>query len=96
MNEIVIGLYRKAVSLVCQEAGVSESGLIDGKSELYCDARYVLVKVLSVRLTDTEIACMMGKTRQMVNAIRNGKRVLKWSTRKCYDAVCNELATDAQ
>lgn len=94
VNERVMGLYRRALSLVCRETNVSEYELL-GCNEAQCsDARYVLVMALSLYLTDTEIAYMIGHTRQGVNFLRNNRKAMKKDVKDIYEKVSKELASE--
>lgn len=94
MNERVMELYRRGVTAVCREARVSEYELVGGMTERCTDARYVLVSALSLYLTDTEIACMMGRTRQAVNHMKNSRKVVRKSVRTICEEVRKQLAND--
>lgn len=94
MNERVMEMYRRGVTAVCREAIVSEYELVGSNEERCADARYVLVLALSLYLTDTEIACMMGKTRQGINFLRNSRKTMRESVKKVYDAVRKEIASN--
>lgn len=94
MNELVNEFYRKVLRVVCQETGMSERDLLDGKTEDCVSARYILIKALSMRLTDREISDMTGKTQQCVNGIRNRDKQMKWSMSVTWKSVCAALGGD--
>ena len=70
-------LYRAILDEVHRLAELPEVFILHSNLEECTDARSVLVHALSRFLTDSQIATLMGRTRQGVNFIRMG-----WSNRK--------------
>lgn len=89
-------LYQTVVGIVCIETGIDEYNIIHSNKECCVDARYILVHILSHKLTDDEISLMMGIKRQSVNYIRNNFKckLSKWSTREMLRDISKELAED--
>lgn len=84
-------LYREISEMVCDVTGVSYTDMIHGNREECSDARFLLVKALSVRLTDIEIAGLIGRTRQCVNSIRNNRKPMKWSVRMNWEEIRKQV-----
>lgn len=84
-------LYLNCVGAVCRETGINECDMLHGNSEECVDARFLLVKALLLRLTDSEAAELIGRTRQCVNAIRNSRKPMKWSVRMNWEAVRKQV-----
>lgn len=91
----IIDLYKETVVAVCKETGVCESDLIHSHSEEAVDARYILIHLLSQKLTDSQISNMTKLTRQSVNKIRNNfqNKIHKWSIATNLQHISNEVAT---
>ena len=70
-------LYRAILDEVHRLTELPEVFILHSNLEECADARSVLVHALSRFLTDSQIATLMGRTRQGVNFIRMG-----WSNRK--------------
>lgn len=70
-------LYRAILDEVHRLTELPEVFILHSNLEECADARSVLVHSLSRFLTDSQIATLMGRTRQGVNFIRMG-----WSNRK--------------
>ena len=70
-------LYRAILDEVHRLTELPEVFILHSNLEECADARSVLVHALSRVLTDSQIATLMGRTRQGVNFIRMG-----WSNRK--------------
>lgn len=83
-----IDLYKELVVVVSKETGVEETDIIHSNSEEAVDARYILIHLLSQKLTDTQISSVTKLTRQSVNKIRNNFQY-KIKKMECS----NELAT---
>ncbi len=63
--------------------GLKEKDILCRRDEEASDARYILVYVLALRLTDNEIARVSGMSRQRVNYLKNHHQWVKgkWSLR---------------
>lgn len=59
-----IDLYKEVVVAVKNETGVAEYEMLHSNSEEAVDARYILIHLLSQKLTDTQISSL---TRLTVN-----------------------------
>lgn len=91
-----IDLYKKLVVVVSKETGVEEYDIIHSNSEEAVDARYILIHLLSQKLTDTQISSLTRLTRQSVNKIRNNfqYKIKKWSVATNLQHISNILATE--
>lgn len=94
MKTCIVELYQTVVGTICRITGVSEVDIIHSNREECVDARFILVRVLSERLTDNEIASLLKRTRQGINFIRNTARMRKWSVANDWQAVSKELASN--
>ena len=70
-------LYQSLMDELKRLTDLPEASILQSNLEECADARSVLVHALSRYLTDSQIATLMGRTRQGVNFIRMG-----WSNRK--------------
>lgn len=91
-----IDLYKEVVVAVKNEAGVEEYEMLHSNSEEAVDARYILIYLLSQKLTDTQISSLTRLTRQSVNKIRNNfqYKIKKWSVATNLQHISNEVATE--
>lgn len=90
-------LYNQAVACVLKHTEIGESALMKSNREECADARCLLVCALSrYGLTDTEVAELMGVTRQCVQKLRCSLdlRKRKWSVRTNWQRICHELPTE--
>lgn len=91
-----IDLYKEVVVAVKNETGVEEYEMLHSNSEEAVDARYILIYLLSQKLTDTQISSLTRLTRQSVNKIRNNfqYKIKKWSVATNLQHISNEVATE--
>lgn len=89
-----IDLYKELVFAVKRETGVEEYEMLHSNSEEAVDARYILIHLLSQKLTDTQISSLTRLTRQSVNKIRNNfqYKIAKWSVATNLQRISNEVA----
>lgn len=90
-------LYEEAREIVIATTEVDEEKLLRSNREECADARCLLVCALSrYGLTDTEVAELMGVTRQCVQKLRCSLdlRKRKWSVRTNWQRICHELPTE--
>ena len=85
-------LYQTVVGVVCNITEINEIDILHSNKEECADARFLLVKALSYKLTDNEIASLINRTRQGVNSIKNTTQKLsKWSVASNWKAISKEL-----
>lgn len=87
-------LYAEAQGIVIATTEVDEEKLLRSNREDCVDARCLLVCALSrYGLTDTEVAELMGVSRQCISKLRGSldMRLRKWSVRTNWQRICNEL-----
>lgn len=91
-----IELYKKMVVAVKNETGVEEYEMLHSNSEEAVDARYILIHLLSQKLTDSQISSVTKLTRQSVNKIRNNfqYKIKKWSVATNLQHISNDVATE--
>lgn len=91
-----IELYKEMVVAVKNETGVEEYEMLHSNSEEAVDARYILIHLLSQKLTDSQISSVTNLTRQSVNKIRNNfqYKIKKWSVATNLQHISNDVATE--
>lgn len=84
------------VVAVKNETGVEEYEMLHSNSEEAVDARYILIHLLSQKLTDSQISSVTKLTRQSVNKIRNNfqYKIKKWSVATNLQHISNDVATE--
>lgn len=89
--------YEEVLRAACICSGMNEVCILRGKSEECSDVRVALVKVLSERMTDAQIACAMQLTRRGVNYIRTSyeRKSWKWVVRSSVEAIRKQMEHDA-
>ena len=89
-------LYRAILDEVHRLTELPEVFILHSNLEECADARSVLVHSLSRFLTDSQIATLMGRTRQGVNFIRMGwsNRKDKWGVASIWKEVSKFLASN--
>ena len=89
-------LYREVMDEVRRLTELPEVFILHSNLEECADARSVLVYALSRYLTDTQIATLIGRTRQGVNFIRQGfdARCTKWTVQSNWKAMSKYLASN--
>lgn len=88
-------MYRIAVGIVCRETGVNECDMLHRRTEECINARFLLVRALASRLTDIEVAELVGCSKQAVNTIRNSRKRMGWSMRVNCQAIDKQLSSNA-
>ena len=89
-------LYRAILDEVHRLTELPEVFILHSNLEECADARSVLVHSLSRFLTDSQIATLMGRTRQGVNFIRMGwsNRNDKWGVASIWKEMSKFLASN--
>lgn len=64
-------IFSKAMQIVCEECNITPQELRFGRNRVCSDARFILVRVISLYICDNEIAGKIQRTRQGVCFIRN-------------------------
>lgn len=77
------------LDFVCRSSGLSSEEVLHSRREECVDARSVLVSVLCERLTDSQVAELIGLKRRGVNGLRNGfaERARRWGVRMLHEDV---------
>lgn len=74
-------LFNEILNKVAEETELDKESILHSNKEECTDARYILIQSL-IRLgfTDTDMAALMGKSRQTICYMRNSyKKVGKWT-----------------
>jgi len=94
-NMVVRDLYQTVIGTVCRVTGINENDMLNSNKEDCADARWLLVQFLAAYLTDSEIADLVGRTRQGVNSIKNTRKLSKWTVAVNWKEISKELASNA-
>ena len=92
-------LYQTTLTMVCELTELTSDDVLRCKNEVCTDARCVLVACLSRYLTDTQMASLMGLTRQGVCWLRHSfeySRRYRWSVGANAKEIGKELASMSQ
>lgn len=88
LNMKITELYQKAVGVVIMVTGINENDILHSNREECADARYLLVRLLSEKLSDKETGSLIGRTRQGVSFIRsNDTKMRKWSVMSAWKEI---------
>lgn len=80
-------IIRASLALVCEACCVTEAELRESRSRDATDARWVLVRMLGTKASDSDIGSVIGRTRQGVCHLRNDRA-------RMSDAVLREVAEE--
>ncbi len=92
-------LYDATLKMVCELTGLTPEAVLHNKSEECTDARCTFVGCLAHYLTDTQMASLMGLTRQGVCYLRHSfeySRKYRWSVGANAKEISKELASISQ
>ena len=85
-------LYQRVVGVVIMVTGINENDILHSNREECADARYLLVRVLSDKLSDKETGSLIGRTRQGVSFIRsNDTKMRKWSVMSAWREIDDHI-----
>lgn len=83
-------LFNEVLENVCRSLELDADSVIHSNKEECVDARYVVIAVLSERLSDRQIAELSGWSVQLVNKARNAfvnRCKFRWGLKELYKAV---------
>ena len=83
-------LFNEVMENVCRSLELDSESVIHSNKEECVDARYVIIAVLSERLSDRQIAEVSGWSVQLVNKARNAfvnRCKFRWGLKELYKAV---------
>lgn len=82
-------LYNELIGKVCIVCESDKQEILKSNKEETVDARYILIYILSTKLTDKEIAKVTGLSKSYANKVRNTfhKRIRKYSLKKKFDEI---------
>ena len=83
-------LFNEVLGKVCEMTELSVEKVCKSNLEECVDARYVIIAVLSERLSDRQIAEVSGWSVQLVNKARNAfvnRCNFRWGLKELYKAV---------
>lgn len=91
-NMKITELYQKVVGVVITVTGINENDILHSNREECADARYLLVRALSDKLSDKETGALIGRTRQGVSFIRsNDAKMRKWSVMSAWREIDDHI-----
>lgn len=83
-------LFNEVLENVCRSLELDRESVMHSNKEECVDARYVVIAVLSERLSDRQIAEVSGWSVQLVNKARNAfvnRCKFRWGLKELYKAV---------
>lgn len=86
--------FNKVITSVSNASGLDGGVILHCNKEECVDARYVLVAVLSDKLSDGQIARASGLSVQLVNKAKNAFRErckYRWGLKQMYEEVIYDL-----
>lgn len=89
-------LFDDILGKVCEMTELSEEKVCKSNQEECVDARYVVIAVLSERLSDRQIAEVSGWSVQLVNKAKNAfqdRCRFRWGLKKIYE-ICSKNTTN--
>lgn len=90
MNEF----YERVCNVVCRHSGLAIEQVLHCRAEYETDTRYLLVHLLSEKLTNGEIVRLTGLSKQLVSKIQaqyNNRQRFKFSLRMEESDIRKEL-----
>lgn len=83
-------LYQTTLNAVSQITQLKPNYILQSKTEEATNARYLLIQILALYLTDDKIATLIGITRQAANKARNHFQTrcrTSWELRQLYTEI---------
>ena len=84
-------LFNEVLENVCRSLELAKESVMHSNKEECVDARYVVIAVLSERLSDRQIAEVSGWSVQLVNKARNAfvnRCKFRWGLKGIYKELC--------
>lgn len=84
-------LFNEVMENVCRSLELDADSVMHSNKEECVDARYVVIAVLSERLSDRQIAEVSGWSVQLVNKARNAfvnRCKFRWGLKELYKKLC--------
>lgn len=91
--------YETILGKVCEITELSSEKVCKSNAEECVDSRYVVIAVLSERLSDKQIAEVSGWSVQLVNKVRNSfhqRCKYRWGLKEMYKKMLNFVSCEAQ
>ena len=89
-------LFNEVLENVCRNLELDRESVMHSNKEECVDARYVVIAVLSERLSDRQIAEVSGWSVQLVNKAKNAFKdrcKFRWGLKKIYE-ICSKNTTN--
>ena len=80
-------LFNEILDKVAEVTEIDSDNILHSNKEECVDARYVLIAVLSERLSDRQIAEVTGLSHQLVNKVKNSFKdrcKFRWGLKETY------------
>lgn len=84
-------LFNQVLGVVSEVTGITPEDIIKSRKEECTDARYILVKYLSKRMSPISIGELMGRTRQGVGTILRRDKYQSWMTERNWKETVKQL-----
>lgn len=84
-------IFNEVLGNVCKSLELDADSVMHSNKEECVDARYVIIAVLSERLSDRQIAEVSGWSVQLVNKARNAfvnRCKFRWGLKGIYKELC--------
>lgn len=84
--------FNEVLNKVSKTTEIDDYSILHSNKEECVDARYVLIAVLSERLSDRQIAEVSGLSKQLVNKAKNGfseRCRFRWGLKEIYKEIIN-------
>ena len=94
-----VELFNEVLGKVCEMTEISVEKVCKSNEEECVDARYVVISVLSEKLSDKQIAEVSGWSVQLVNKAKNGfsnRCKYRWGLKEMYKKLCIFSSCEAQ
>ena len=86
-----VDLFNQVLGVVSEVTGITPEDIIKSRKEECTDARYILVKYLSKRMSPISIGELMGRTRQGVGTILRREKYQSWIAERNWKETVKQL-----
>lgn len=84
-------LFNQVLEVVSNVTGIEPKEIVKSRKEECSDARYILVKFLSKRISSVNIGELIGRTRQGVGSILNRDKAENWIISRNWQETVKQL-----
>lgn len=86
-----VDLFNQVLGVVSEVTGITPEDIIKSRKEECTDARYILVKYLSKRMSPISIGELIGRTRQGVGTILRMEKYQSWISERNWKETVKQL-----